>query len=428
MKLIKTSLLNSVGVLVKVGSLICINKILAVYVGPVGYLWLGQFQNFVQVTTIFASGAINTGVIKYTAEHKGDINAQVKIWGTAGRISLIGSCLAAVVIFFFSESISIALLNEPNYASVLKIFAFGLPFFIFNTLLISVLNGREEILWLVVANVIGSLTSLLLTVLLTVKFSLYGALVSVAIFQTFSFFTTLYLVVRLEWFRIKYLFQIFDFQISRKLFGYTLMALVSAVCVPLSSLIIRTFIAGNVGDVEAGYWEAMSKLSGAYLLIFTSILSVYYLPKYAELKTSVALKREIIAGYTVILPVVFIGCCMIYLTRDVLITLLFSEEFKPMRNLFLWYQVGDFMKMGSWILAFLMLAKAMVKTYIVTEILFSISYVVMSIYFTSEFGLEGSIYAYAVNYLLYWLIIAILMYKTVLSGRTEFVKELELLK
>tara|TARA_Y200000002_G_scaffold294004_1_gene248264 strand:+ start:103 stop:1389 length:1287 start_codon:yes stop_codon:yes gene_type:complete len=428
LKLIKTSLLNSVGVLVKVVTLICINKILAVYVGPIGYLWLGQFQNFVQVITIFASGAINTGVIKYTAEHKGDINAQVKIWGTAGRISVIGSCVAAAVIFVFSEPIAGILLDEQNYASVLKIFALGLPFFVLNTLLISVLNGREEIFWLVVANVIGSLTSLLLTVLLTVKLSLYGALISVAIFQTFSFFTTLYLITRLEWFRFEYLFQIFDFQISKKLFSYTLMALVSAVCVPLSSLIIRTFIAGNVGEIEAGYWEAMSKLSGAYLLVFTSILSVYYLPKYAELKTSAALKNEILAGYIIILPVVLIGCCTIYLTRDALIMLLFSEEFKPMRNLFLWYQVGDFMKMGSWILAFLMLAKAMVKTYIATEIFFSISYVVMSIYFTGEYGLEGSIYAYAINYLLYWLFLAIFMYKTVLSSRTEFEAESELLK
>lgn len=414
--------------LAKVGTLISINKILAVYVGPAGYLWLGQFQNFVQVITVFASGAINTGVIKYTAEHKGDINAQIKIWSTAGRISVIGSCLAAVVIFIFSEPIAATLLNEPNYDSVLKIFALGLPFFVLNTLLISILNGREEIFWLVVANVIGSLTSLSLTALLTVKFSLYGALVSVAIFQTFSFFTTLYLVVRLEWFRVKYLFQIFDFQISKKLFSYTLMALVSAVCVPLSSIIIRTFIANNVGDVEAGYWEAMSKFSGAYLLVFTSILSVYYLPKYAELKTAVALKREILSGYAVILPVLLIACCMIYLTRDVLIMLLFSEEFVPMRDLFLWYQVGDFMKMGSWILAFLMLAKAMVKTYIATEILFSISYVVMSIYFTGEFGLEGSIYAYAINYFFYWLFLAILMYNTVLSSRTELVDKSELLK
>ena len=236
------------------------------------------------------------------------------------------------------------------------------------------------------------------------------------------------MVVRLEWFRVKYLFQIFDFQISKKLFSYTLMALVSAVCVPLSSIIIRTFIANNVGDVEAGYWEAMSKFSGAYLLVFTSILSVYYLPKYAELKTAVALKREILSGYAVILPVLLIACCMIYLTRDVLIMLLFSEEFVPMRDLFLWYQVGDFMKMGSWILAFLMLAKAMVKTYIATEILFSISYVVMSIYFTGEFGLEGSIYAYAINYFFYWLFLAILMYNTVLSSRTELVDKSELLK
>ncbi len=57
MTLIKTSLLNAIAVVIKMLTLLGINKILAVYVGPTGYAALGQFQNAVQMITTFGSGA-----------------------------------------------------------------------------------------------------------------------------------------------------------------------------------------------------------------------------------------------------------------------------------------------------------------------------------------------------------------------------------
>lgn len=86
MTLIKTSLLNGIAVLFKMLTLLGLNKILAIYVGPAGYAVLGQFQNAVQMITTLASGAINTGVTKYTAEYHGEEEKQHTVWRTAGTI------------------------------------------------------------------------------------------------------------------------------------------------------------------------------------------------------------------------------------------------------------------------------------------------------------------------------------------------------
>jgi PST family polysaccharide transporter len=69
MTLIKTSLLNAIAVLIKMLTMLGINKVLAIYVGPAGYATLGQFQNAVQMITTSPAGAINTSVTKYTAEY-----------------------------------------------------------------------------------------------------------------------------------------------------------------------------------------------------------------------------------------------------------------------------------------------------------------------------------------------------------------------
>lgn len=93
MNLLTTSVLNGVAVLIKTLTLFVLNKILAVYLGPTGYAALGQFQNFIQMVTTFAGSAINTAVIKYTAEYHEDQNKQRAIWKTAGSLVFLFSLI-----------------------------------------------------------------------------------------------------------------------------------------------------------------------------------------------------------------------------------------------------------------------------------------------------------------------------------------------
>ncbi len=51
--------------------------------------------------------------------------------------------------------------------------------------------------------------------------------------------------------------------------------------------------------------------------------------------------------------------------------------------------MGDALKIGSWILGYLMLSKAMTKLYISTEIIFTLSLLVLSYVCTQVFGFEG---------------------------------------
>ena len=75
--------------------------------------------------------------------------------------------------------------------------------------------------------------------------------------------------------------------------------------------------------------------------------------------------------------------------------------------------LGDFFKIGSWLLAYLMLAKAIVKTYIVTEVLFAATYVALCYFFINRYGLIGATYGFCLNYALYWIVIAFLMKKKI---------------
>lgn len=405
MTLIKTSLLNGIAVTVKMLTMLGLNKLLAVYVGPTGYAAIGNFRNAVQMITTFGSGAINTGVTKYTAEYFDDESRQRKVWQTAGSIALACSLVCSFLIALFNRQLGLWFLKNESYGGVFLWFAATLVLFVFNALLLAILNGKKEIGRYVTANIAGSLFALVITALLAVNWGLYGALVALAIYQSVAFLVTLFICYKANWFKFSYLIGRIDRGAAKSLGKYTLMALTTATCVPLAHILVRNHLGEVLDWAAAGYWEAMWRLSAAYLMLITTTLSVYYLPRLSELQEPGELKREILQGYKLILP--FAAACglAVYLLRDWIIVLLFTGDFTPMRELFGWQMVGDTLKIGSWILSYLMLGKAMFRLYVVSEIVFAASFVMLTIILTKLYGLEGVVMAHAVNYLLYWCVI-----------------------
>jgi polysaccharide biosynthesis protein len=411
MNLLKTSVLNGIAVLIKTATMFILNKILAIYIGPSGYVAIGQYQNFIQIVTNFSGSAINTGVIKYTAEYNGDVRQQHYIWKNAiGLISLF-SLLFAFLLFIFNKDIAIYLFQNPDYSSIINWFALFLLFFNLNAFFIAILNGKKEVIRLVIANIVGSLFALVITVLLAIQYQLYGALVSLSIYQSLAFFVTLFLCLKTEWFKLNYFTGKLDKTGIKRFLPYILMALVSAICIPFSQIVIRSYLSSEYSVTQAGYWEALVRLSNAYLMLITTTLSVYYLPRLAELFKLEEIKAEVYQGYKYIFPAAIVFGVTMYLLRDYVITILFTEEFLPMRELFAWQLIGDSLKIGSWILAYLMLSKTLTKLFIYTEIVFAITSVLFVVLFTQLFGFEYVSLAHAANYALYWVVMGVFIFK-----------------
>lgn len=412
MNLLKTSVLNGVAVLIKTITLFVLNKILAVYLGPTGYAALGQFQNFIQMVTTFAGSAINTAVIKYTAEYHEDESKQRAIWKTAGSIVFVFSLMFAFLILIFQRQLSLYIFHTLEYQTVFVWFAVFLLFFNFNTLFLAILNGKKEILKLVLANIAGSLFALIVTSILAIKLHLYGALIALSIYQSIAFIVTLFLCYRADWFKFSSLFGKIDLKITKKFSSFIWMALVSAICVPLSQMLIRAYLSQEFGLAYAGYWEAMIRLSTVYLMLVTTTLGVYYLPRLSELKMIDEIKKEVYLGYKFLFPLAVAGGIIIFVLRDWIIKVLFSPSFAPMQSLFFWQMMGDALKIGSWILAYLMLSKAMTKLYISTEIIFTLSLIALTYVCTQLFGFEGVSIAHLINYGMYWVVISFFIFKS----------------
>ena len=411
MGLIKTSLLSGIGVITKIFAMFVMNKILAIYVGPAGYAALGQFQNFVQVVMTAASGGLNSGVTKYTAEYKDDEKRQHIVWSTSSAIALIGTLVMTSFVAIFQKSLARLFFDDESLASIFIWFSSSLFLFVFNALFLAILNGRQEVKLYVIANISGSLLSLILVSILTVNYELYGAVVALATYQAAAFFVTLLLINGRPWFQFRYLFKGINIPQAKTFGKYSAMTIAAVICTPVSHIYVRGFLGDTLGWDVAGYWEAMWRLSSAYLMLFTTTLSVYYLPRFSELSDRLEIHKELVYGFKWIMPAVIFSASIIYVMRSFLVTTLFSDAFREMEVMFAWQMLGDVIKIGSWILSYLMLSKAMYKEFILAEIFFSLSFIAYSHFFVNLYGLEGMAIAHALNYFTYFIAITFVMKK-----------------
>ncbi|QXW17942.1 O-antigen translocase [Comamonas aquatica] len=406
MTLIRTGFLNGIAVSIKIATLLCLNKVLAIYVGPAGYAAIGQFQNAIQMINVLASGAVNTGITKYTAEYSDDARRLNLIWKTAGTLALVGSAFFSVLVIFFNRKLSYFFLDSYDYGSIFIWFAAFLVFFIFNNFLLAILNGKKDVRRYVLSSIVGSILSLIVTSVMAFWGGLYGALLALAIYQSLAFGATLFFVYKAEWFKVENFFGAIDRESLKNLSKYALMAITSAVCVPISHILIRNYLGKHLGWDAAGNWEAMWRLSAAYLMLITTTLSVYYLPRISEIKKSPELKREIAQGYKIVFPLTCVIGFLMYLLRDFIINTLFTSEFHGMKIIFGWQIFGDILKIGSWLIAYVIVGKAMTKVFLFSEIFFSFLFYFLVIVLIDLNGLVGVAQAYSLNILFYWAYVA----------------------
>ena len=99
---------------------------------------------------------------------------------------------------------------------------------------------------------------------------------------------------------------------------------------------------------------------------------------------------------------------MIYLLRPFIVTLLLTDEFIPVEDLFGWQILGDFVKVLSVVIAYQFIAKKMFWHFIITEMFLLLMTYFTSIYLIDIYGVKGANMAHFVSYVLYYIVILII--------------------
>jgi PST family polysaccharide transporter len=410
MTLIKTSVLSAISTVIQVISGFIVTKVIAVYVGPAGLAIIGQLQNFINLVLLACGDFFKTAITKYTAQFQDDEIKKQEIWSTAIKIVGVLYIVVFVSLFFFSNEISAYLLSSSQYGYVLKILAFSIPFFVLNGLLLAILNGQRQIKQYITLSISLSIVSLILVAILSIFYALEGALVAYVINQSVVLLVTLFYLRKESWLKLKS----FSYKLKqdnvKKILGFGAISFTAVIASNSSMLYIRDYISTTVSLKSAGHWQAIWILSTVSLSLITTSLVTYLLPTLSSIKEKHLMSSELKKAVYLILPIASAISLSMYLLRDFIIEILYTKEFLPMGELFLWQMIGNVIKACAWLFGYLFVAKAMVRYCVSLEIIFALMMVSLSIYFVDAYGLIGVTYAYALNTFLY-LITGAIIYK-----------------
>lgn len=401
--------LNSIGVLLKIGIGLITSKIIAVFVGPSGMALVGNLRNFLSSLETISTFGIQNGVVKYVAENEKDENQLRKILSTV-FISLVLMAIAlGCILFFLADYWNQSIFgSEFKYAFIFKALAIALPWYAASVILISVINGLSRFKEVIYITIAGNVIGLLVSVAMILQWQTFGALLAIIISPSLVFFVAFYFLNRqLHFFRF-IRSKDFSFGVIRNMSEFILMALVSSVVSPLVYLAIRNSVIVQIGIQEAGYWEAMSRISTYYLMFITTILVVYFLPKLVHAKSDIETKSVILSYCKGIMPVFVLGLTVLFFLREFVIQLLFTQEFAGVSDLFAWQLGGDILKGFSLILGYNLVAKKHTVAFIVTEILSASTLFILTQLLLPLYGIEGVVMAHFGSYVLY--LMALLIY------------------
>lgn len=370
---------------------------------------IGNMRSFLKSMQSIGSLGIYNGVVKYISDFKNDAVKLSKTLSTAYYLGFLSTVLISLLTYYNAELINNFLFSDQyDFIYVIKIMALALPFYSLNLFSFSIMNGFAKYSFLMIINIIGQIMGLSVTLLLIWQNNIDGALISVVISPSLMFLITLVGILNRKNFTSMIKVTSIDVAWLKKFSPYALMAVVSGIAFPFVIIAIRNHIISVEGLKEAGFWEAMNRISSYYLMFVNSIMALYFLPRFAEIENKQEFRDEIFDFYKTIIPVFALGLLVIYLLRPFIVTLLLTDEFIPVEDLFGWQILGDFVKVLSVVIAYQFIAKKMFWHFIITEMFLLLMTYFTSIYLIDIYGVKGANMAHFVSYVLYYIVILII--------------------
>ncbi len=416
--LIKVTSLQTASVLTRIIAGLLTSKAIAVFIGAEGLALIGNLRNFVSSFQTIAILGFYNGVVKYVSDFKDNVAELSKTLSTVFYVGFVSTILVCFFCYFNAENINnIIFPSYSDYAYVIRVFAIILPFYALNMFSFSIMNGFSKYKILIIINIIGQILSVSIALLLIYQRELSGALISVVIAESLIFLITLVGIINRRSLVPLIKVSNISFSFLKKMSSYSIIALFSTVIVPLVAIVIRSYIIEVEGYKDAGFWEAITRISKYYLMFVTSLMTLYILPRFSEINSAKEFKKEVFSFYKTIIPVLTLGLVLVYLLKPFIVALVYSSEFEPVEDLFLWQLLGDFVKVLSMVIAYQFLAKKMIWHYVLTEAFLVIMLYFTSIYFIKLYGVEGAVMGHFVSYVMYYAVILLIFWGSLFGGK-----------
>lgn len=388
------------------------SKFVAVLIGPVGVGIMGLYQSGLQLVQQISSMGLSQSAVRDVSEANGtnDIQRISTTITVVRKLVWITGILGLIIVASCSSLLSKASFGNNDYT---------IPFIILSiTLLLDQLNAGQRV-------VLQGLRRLKDLAKCSVFGVTFGLLISVPLYYWLgidgiipTFILTSLCSLILSWFYSRKI-KIEKIQVThRQTFQHGKQMLVMGISMSLggvfvyiASFAIRGFVQREGGLEQVGLFQAGFAIVTTYVGMVMNAISTDYYPRLAAINKDNMKCREAVSqqgevGAMILAPM--LTCCIVYM--PFVLKILYSDKFLAANEYISWACLGMFFRLAAWVISFLYVAKAESKLFIILEFFGNFVYLILSLIGYKYLGLKGLGIAFAVQYLIYFLVVYFIAY------------------
>lgn len=329
--------------LIKVLGGFVVIKLIAMFLGPQGLGHLGQLMSFVMVVILFAGGGITNALIQSLAAAPSIIERQ-RCLAAGIKICVAEILLAAVMLIVFASHLAQLLLHDASMAHIFYLLAATQALAGAGNILLAVFSVMKRIRIIVLANILGTIIGVITFSILIYQGAAMGAAYGLVVFPAVSALILLvasFASMPADWRVLSWSTRHKDMQ---AFYSYVLIMLVMASALPLTQMLVRDMVGNRYGWLEVGYWQGMLKISEGYMQFIGMMLVYYMLPRLSANRQRSSLDKEFSAMRLPLMAGLACGLLVVFVLRDFIVQLLFTEEFYSTRDYFMPQALTDLLR------------------------------------------------------------------------------------
>lgn len=381
------------------------SKFVAVLLGPAGVGIMGLYQSGLQLIQQLSSMGLSQSAVRDVSEANGsnDMQRIAKTVTVVRKLVWVTGIFGLVLVACFSP-----LLSKTSFGN----YDYTIPFIILSvTLLLDqlsagqkvVLQGLRRLKDLAKCSAFGVTFGLITSVPLYYWLGIEGIVPTLILNSLCSLLLSWFYSRKIKVEKVKVT--------PKQTLEQGKLMLVMGVSMSISGILstivayaIRGYIQANGGVEQVGLYQAGFVIMTTYVGMVMNAIATDYYPRLAAINKDNQKCREAVSqqgeiGVMILAPMLTI--CLVFMSF--VLKILYSDEFIAANEYISWACLGMMLRLASWVISFLFVAKAESKLFMINELSANLYYLVFSLIGYKILGLTGLGIAFALEYIVYFI-------------------------
>jgi len=396
-------------------------KVLAVLLGPSGVGLLSIYNSLQGMVSNAAGLGMKSSGVRQLANAKGEEQSLSRVRRILLAAHLVQGVLAMLSVWLLREKISVWLLGDPTYALEVALLGIAILLSLLMNAQTALLQGLRRIEDLGRVTVLGAMGGTAVGILAIWIYGQAGLVWFVLAQPLTGLAAALYFTRRLQKPNTSHPSITETWEIWKPMARLGASFMFGGLAVTGTLLIVRGLITQELNLNAAGQFAAAWGISMTYVGLLMGAMGADYYPRLTEvIHDREAANRLMNDQLQLCLAIGGPVLLLLIGLAPILIILLYSDQFTQAVTLLQWQSVGNVFQLATWPLAFGFAALAKPKTYLLTQVAFSVIFLLIVWVGLPVIGLKITGIAFLVSYFLYFILIKQLA-KRLLAFRPQVV-------